>query len=61
MAAKRRLVFLGRELSEQRDYSEAVAKEIDHEVKAIVDHAYATAHAALNEQYRQAHAWWPRS
>ena len=30
---KEELVFLGRELSEQRDYSEAVAKEIDYEVK----------------------------
>jgi cell division protease FtsH len=46
---KEEMVFLGRELSEQRDYSEAIAKEIDREVKAIVDQAYATAHTALNE------------
>ena len=44
---KEELVFLGRELSEQRDYSEAVAKEIDHEVKAIVDLAYGHAHATM--------------
>ncbi|MFZ2488549.1 MAG: ATP-dependent zinc metalloprotease FtsH [Anaerolineae bacterium] len=44
---KEELVFLGRELSEQRDYSEAIAKEIDHEVKAIVDRAYTAARAAL--------------
>lgn len=46
---KEEMVFLGREMSEQRDYSEAVAKEIDREVKAIVDQAYATARAALTE------------
>ena len=46
---KEEMVFLGREMSEQRDYSEAVAKEIDREVKAIVDQAYAAARAALTE------------
>ena len=46
---KEELVFLGRELSEQRDYSEAIAKEIDREVKAIVDQSYRTARAALSE------------
>ncbi|MCS6846046.1 MAG: ATP-dependent zinc metalloprotease FtsH, partial [Caldilineales bacterium] len=44
---KEELVFLGRELSEQRDYSEATAKEIDREVKAIVAQAYAQARAAM--------------
>ncbi len=44
---KEELVFLGRELSEQRDYSEAVAKEIDREVKAIVDQSYARAREAM--------------
>ena len=44
---KEELVFLGRELSEQRDYSEAVAKEIDREVKSIVDNAYAIARTTL--------------
>ena len=46
---KEEMVFLGREMSDQRDYSEAIAKEIDREVKAIVDEAYATARAALSE------------
>jgi cell division protease FtsH len=36
-------------MTDQRDYSEAIAKEIDREVKAIVDQAYATARTALNE------------
>ena len=44
---KQEMVFLGREMSEQRDYSEAIAIEIDREVKAIVDHAYQTAGTAL--------------
>ncbi len=44
---KEELVFLGRELSEQRDYSEAVAKEIDREVKAIVDIAYRRARETM--------------
>ncbi|MSQ14413.1 MAG: ATP-dependent metallopeptidase FtsH/Yme1/Tma family protein [Dehalococcoidia bacterium] len=37
------LIFLGREISEQRNYSEKVAEEIDGEVKRIVDSAYTTA------------------
>ncbi|HSN75827.1 MAG TPA: ATP-dependent zinc metalloprotease FtsH, partial [Anaerolineae bacterium] len=46
---KEEMIFLGREMTDQRDYSEAIAKEIDREVKAIVDQAYTTAHTALNE------------
>ncbi len=37
---KEELVFLGKELGEQRDYSEAVAQEIDSEVRRIVKDAY---------------------
>jgi cell division protease FtsH len=37
---KDELVFLGREISEQRDYSEEMAAAIDHEIKALVDRAY---------------------
>jgi len=37
---KEELIFLGREISEQRDYSEAVAEVIDNEVRRIVDGAY---------------------
>jgi cell division protease FtsH len=33
-------VFLGREIGEQRNYSDEVAKQIDEEVRAIIDHAY---------------------
>jgi cell division protease FtsH len=41
------LVFLGRELGEQRDYSEAVAQEIDGEVRQIIDQAYGRAKGVL--------------
>lgn len=34
------LVFLGREISEQRNYSEEVAEQIDSEVKRIITSAY---------------------
>jgi cell division protease FtsH len=37
---KEELIFLGREISEQRDYSEAVAERIDAEVRHMVDDAY---------------------
>ncbi len=37
------LVFLGREISEQRDYSDKIAQEIDEEVFTLVDTAYQTA------------------
>jgi cell division protease FtsH len=34
------LVFLGREIGEQRNYSDEIAKQIDEEVRAIIDRAY---------------------
>jgi cell division protease FtsH len=34
------MVFLGREIGEQRNYSDEVAKQIDEEVRAIIDRAY---------------------
>jgi cell division protease FtsH len=37
---KEELIFLGREISEQRDYSEAVAQQIDKEVRRLVSEAY---------------------
>ena len=37
---KEELIFLGREISEQRDYSERVAERIDAEVKELVSEAY---------------------
>ncbi|MDP6102552.1 MAG: cell division protein FtsH, partial [Dehalococcoidia bacterium] len=40
---KEELVFLGREISEQRDYSDKIAEEIDDEVHNLIQAAYATA------------------
>ena len=40
---KDELVFLGRELGEQRNYSEEIARQIDREIQALVDEAYRTA------------------
>jgi cell division protease FtsH len=37
---KEELVFLGRQLSEQRNYSEEVAEQIDFEVRRLVDEAH---------------------
>ena len=37
---KEELIFLGREISEQRDYSEAIAEKIDSEVRRLVDDSY---------------------
>ncbi len=48
---KEELIFLGREISEQRDYSEAVAEMIDREVRTLVRDAYAQARDILS-QYR---------
>ncbi|MEA3442065.1 MAG: ATP-dependent zinc metalloprotease FtsH [Chloroflexota bacterium] len=44
---KQELVFLGREISEQRDYSNETANEIDQEVHNIVQRAYDTAKKIL--------------
>ena len=45
---KQELVFLGREIAEQRDYSEAVAQEIDREVRGFIDEAYSRAKEILS-------------
>ncbi|MEJ2147979.1 MAG: ATP-dependent zinc metalloprotease FtsH [Chloroflexota bacterium] len=47
---KEELVFLGREIGEQRDYSEAVAEEIDEEVRRIISEAYGRARKLLGQQ-----------
>jgi cell division protease FtsH len=41
------LVFLGREIAEQRNYSDQVAQEIDQEVRRIIDEAYGRAKEIL--------------
>jgi cell division protease FtsH len=44
---KEELIFLGREISEQRDYSEAIAEKIDGEVRHLVGDAYEQAKSIL--------------
>jgi cell division protease FtsH len=46
---KEELVFLGREISEQRDYSDKVAEQIDDEVHKIIQKAHEVAKKILNE------------
>ncbi len=42
------LVFLGKEISEQRDYSDRVAETIDNEVHHLIENAYQTAVRLIN-------------
>jgi cell division protease FtsH len=44
---KEELIFLGRELSEQRNYSEEIARQIDREVRRLIEEAYQTAKRIL--------------
>lgn len=46
---KEELIFLGRQLSEQRNYSEEVAEEIDFEVRRLVDEAHKKARKILTD------------
>jgi len=46
---KEELVFLGREISEQRDYSDKIAEQIDDEVHNIIQHAHEVARKILTE------------
>ncbi len=46
---KEELVFLGREIGEQRDYSESIAEQIDEEVHKIISTAYERALNVLRE------------
>ncbi|HEX9077566.1 MAG TPA: ATP-dependent zinc metalloprotease FtsH, partial [Anaerolineae bacterium] len=46
------LIFLGREISEQRNYGEQVAEQIDAEVKRIISTAYSKAKEVLSA-YRE--------
>jgi cell division protease FtsH len=50
---KEELVFLGKEIGEQRDYSESVAQEIDSEVRRLVADAHEAALRVLQEHRNQ--------
>ena len=46
---RQELIFLGREISEQRDYSDKVAQDIDEEVHNIIQRAYTVAKQILTK------------
>jgi len=45
------LVFLGREISERRNYSDRVAQQIDDEVRALVEEAHRYCHEILSANW----------
>lgn len=47
---KEELVFLGREISEERDYSNETAEKIDQEVSSLIQSAFETATKILSEK-----------
>lgn len=49
LGRKEELIFLGREIAEQRNYSDQIAYEIDKEVRRLIDQAYQTAKNILLE------------
>jgi cell division protease FtsH len=46
---RRQQVFLGEEIAQRREYSEETAREVDEEIKAILDQAYERAVSTLKE------------
>lgn len=52
---KEELIFLGREISEQRDYSESVAEKIDEEVFKLVSDALTRAKKTITKYKSQLH------
>jgi cell division protease FtsH len=50
---KEELIFLGREISEQKDYSEATAEAIDREVMKLVNEAHDTALKILTKYKKE--------
>jgi len=46
---KEEMVFLGREISEQRDYSDKIAEQIDEEVHSFIEEAQKTAQDVLTK------------
>jgi cell division protease FtsH len=49
LGKKEELIFLGREINEQRNYSDEVAYKIDQEIRRLIDEAYARCETILNE------------
>jgi cell division protease FtsH len=49
-------VFLGHSVTQNKNVSEATAREIDNEIKSVIDHAYAEAKRILTERIADLHA-----
>jgi cell division protease FtsH len=47
--------FLGREMSAEPDYSEEVAREIDEEIRRVIEEAHQRAHKVLQEHMDELH------
>jgi cell division protease FtsH len=49
-------LFLGHSVTQHKNVSEATAREIDNEIKSIIDHAYSEARRILTERLADLHA-----
>ncbi|HEY8104332.1 MAG TPA: AAA family ATPase, partial [Gaiellaceae bacterium] len=47
--------FLGREMGNEPDYSDEIAREIDDEIRRVIEEAHATAHRVLREHMDELH------
>ena len=52
---KEEQIFLGREIAQHRDFSEETARQIDLEVRRLIDEAYQSAHAILESNQDAMH------
>jgi cell division protease FtsH len=52
---KEEQIFLGREIAQHRDFSEETARQIDGEVRSLVDEAYKSAYELLNSHHDAMH------
>src|SRR5205085_12141209 len=46
---KEEMIFLGREIGEQKNYSEKIAEAIDEDIGMLIEHAHETAMRLLSE------------
>ena len=47
--------FLGREMGHEPDYSDEIAREIDDEIRRVIEEAHQTAHRVLREHMDELH------
>ena len=52
---KEEQIFLGREIAQHRDFSEETARQIDLEVRRLIDEAYQSAHTLVEEHSEAMH------